>query len=460
MKSAEFDYREGFRITPDAPPEGFAAKTPYIDYGTGPIDHSRYFLPEYMTAEWNKLWTKIWVLAGVESDLRERGDFFTFELRDESFLITRSEDGRIRAFYNVCPHRGLRLVQSEHGSVASGFTCPFHNWSFHSDGTLASITDRETFRSEVVCHNPGLTEVRCDIHAGFVFITMNDDAEPLADFLGVFGEHMRTYHCEERVVVRHTRVEVAANWKDGVDGFLEGYHFQAIHRQVLPMVDDYHVQQDLYPNGAARMIIPQLLPSPRLESDGSLNETLKAVMKDAALDAASFSGSANDVRVSAQLAKRARAAELGIDYSEYTDSQLTDSYVYSAFPNIITGAHPEAVSVYRFLPHRSDVGRMYFDTLTLYYPVRDSDGTYVIPGWMGIPPDADMSGDAHPEVETFAIGEDYTPIGELYVQDVDMMPLVHAGMRSRGFKGACLGEQEIRIRHFHAELDRYLDCEK
>jgi len=113
MKRAEFNYREGFSIAPAAAPGDFLTKAPYIDHGTDPIDKTRYFSSEYMEKEWEQMWTKIWVLAGVESDLPEVGDFVTFDLRHESFLIVRGEDNAIHAYSNVCQHRGLRLVQAE-----------------------------------------------------------------------------------------------------------------------------------------------------------------------------------------------------------------------------------------------------------------------------------------------------------------------------------------------------------
>jgi carnitine monooxygenase subunit len=455
MGNAEYNYLKGFTITPETPATSVDAKAPYIDYGTAPIETSRYFSKEYMAKEWENLWTRIWVMAGVAADVREPGDFFTFKLRHESFVIVRGEDGKVRAFYNVCAHRGLRLVRGEFGYASNALTCPYHNWSYHLNGRLAGITDRETFRPEVICHNPGLTEVHCEMLAGFVFISMNEAPPPLAQFLGVFGEHLQAYQAEKMVVARHVRVELGANWKGGVDGFLEGYHFHSIHAQVLPIVDDYHVQQDMYPGGISRLIIPQVTPSPRLADPDKMTDLLASVLVDSALDPHSFTGRPRDARRLAQQAKRTRAAELGLDYSRFTDGQVTDSYVYAAFPNVILGAHPEAISLHRFLPHEHDVDKLYFDTITLYYPAERADGTYVIPAWMGFPKDTDFSGDMRPEVEIFPLGEP-KGIGLVLEQDAEMIPLAHLGQRSRSFKGALLGEQEQRIRHFHAELDKYM----
>jgi hypothetical protein len=284
---------------------------------------------------------------------------------------------------------------------------------------------------------------------------MNDNPPPLEQWLGEFGQQIKAYHIEKMVVIRHFRAELGANWKGGTDGFLEGYHFQSIHGQVLPIVDDYHVQQDMWANGMSRLIIPQVTPSPRLSDREQMTDILKMVMKDSALDPDGYSGSLLEARKKGQQAKRERSTALGVDATELSDAQLTDSYVYGCFPNVIMGAHLESVTVHRFLPHADDPHRLYFDTMTLYRPVEQSDGTYAIPAWMGFGPETDLSGDVRPETEIYPLNNS-KGIGLVLEQDAEMIPLAHAGSRSRGFRGALLGEQEQRIRHFHAELDRYI----
>jgi phenylpropionate dioxygenase-like ring-hydroxylating dioxygenase large terminal subunit len=455
MAASSYDYLQGFQVTPDVPPDHVDAKAPYIDHGTQPIDTSRYFSRQYMAREWDELWTTIWVLAGVSSDLSEPGDFFTFDLRHESILIVKGDDHKIRGFYNVCAHRGLRLVQSEVGSVSAAFTCPYHGWAYHLDGENAKIVDRETFRPEVLCHKLGLTELKCEIFGGLVYVSMSDNPPPLEEFLGEFGKQILAYRIDEMVVIRHFRAELGANWKGGVDGFLEGYHFHSIHPQVLAIVDDYHVQQDMYPNGMSRLIVPQVTPSPRLADRERMTDTFRSVMIDSALDPETLSARVTEARYLAPAAKRKRAEAMNVDVTGLTDAQLTDSYVYGCFPNAIMGAHLEAVIIHRFLPHADDPDRLYFDTMTLYRPVENSDGTYAIPAWMGFGEDTDLSGESRPDVEIYPLNE-YRGIGLVLEQDAEMIPLAHAGQRSRGFRGALLGEQEQRIRHFHAELDKYI----
>ena len=99
-------------INPDAPAGSLEAKQPHIDNGTECYAKEGYFSRDYMDREWERMWTRSWLIAGVESDLPAIGDFLLFEIRDESIIVTRTEEG-IKAFYNVCPHRGTKLVSDE-----------------------------------------------------------------------------------------------------------------------------------------------------------------------------------------------------------------------------------------------------------------------------------------------------------------------------------------------------------
>src|SRR3546814_13890280 len=87
-------------------------------------------------------------------------------------------------FFNVCPHRGNRVVYDSQGSLANGFTCTFHNWRFNLDGSLKGVTAPETFRPETLCRNLDLSAVRCDSWEGFIFVQLNPAAGPTLDPLG------------------------------------------------------------------------------------------------------------------------------------------------------------------------------------------------------------------------------------------------------------------------------------
>ncbi|HEY8351517.1 MAG TPA: aromatic ring-hydroxylating dioxygenase subunit alpha [Sphingomonadales bacterium] len=455
-KPTNFDYRTGWSVTENVPAGSADAKAPYIDNGTARLDPSRYYSREFMEKEWERMWTRVWLLAGPVSDAPEPGDYFTFDIGRESFIIVRTNDNQLKAFYNTCPHRGNRVALEQFGSVDQ-FVCTFHSWRFNLDGKCALVTDPEMFRKEVLCHGTDLTEVRCEVAAGLVFINMDPDARPLADYLKPILGALEVYEIDKMYAVRHVRSEWAANWKVGVDAFYELYHLPTVHPETQGVMEYYYAQYDLYENGMSRMIVPFGRPSSRFPDQKTVNEGIRSMLRSAGLDPDSYKGDASEARTAIQKAKRERAKKLGLDYDRFTDAQLSDSFPYGVFPNVQLGCHPEGVFIMRFLPHPDDPNRFFYDTITMFRPV--DDPSYTAPEWMGLPEGTDTSGRIRPEVEVFGVDE-RPDLGLVLNQDADLLPEVQKGVRSRGFRGALWSEQEVRIRHFHAELDRYINGEK
>ena len=440
-------------INPDAPAESLEAKQPAIDNGAQIYGKEGYFSPEQMTREWQKIWTQSWLIAGVSSDLQKPGDYFLFRVRSESIIITKTDAG-VKAFYNVCPHRGARLLTEERGRRRN-FVCPFHSWSFRNNGELRTITDEETFQKEVISHRPGLTPVACEELAGLIFVSMADNPTSLKEAVGLPEGYLENYQIDKMKVVRHVRSEWGSNWKVGVEAFYESYHLHAVHPETRGVMGDLNVQYDCYPNGASRMIVPLGQPSPRQADQTTVNEGLQYMLQEAGADPAEFIGTAADVRAAIQQAKRERSDRLCLGYERFTDGQLSDSWATGIFPNVQIGCHPEAVFLMRFIPHDTDPERFWYDTMTLMFPVNDPN--YSPPGWMGLPENTDVTGNSRPETENFLIDED-PDLGLVLSQDANLLPSVQEGMRSKAFKGQLWGEQEQRLRHFHVELERRLNA--
>jgi phenylpropionate dioxygenase-like ring-hydroxylating dioxygenase large terminal subunit len=438
-------------INPNAPPESLEAKQPHVDNGTECYSKEAYFSSDAMKSEWDRMWTDSWLIAGVTSDLTKVGDFFLFDIREESIIVTRTEQG-IKAFYNVCQHRGAKLVWDERGNKKV-FVCPFHSWSYHNNGELRRITDEETFQPDVVAHRPNLKAVACEDHAGIIFIHMGETPPPLLESIGLPEGYLEAYRIDQMKVMRHVRSEWGSNWKVGVEAFYESYHLHAVHPETRGVMADLHVQYDLYPNGASRMIVPFGVPSPRMHDQETVNEGLQMMLKDAGVDPATFTGNATEVRRALQLGKRERSERLGLDYERFEDGQLSDSWATGIFPNVQIGCHPEALFFMRFLPHETDPERFYYDTMTMLLPVDDPD--YSPPQWMGLPEGVDPHTADRPNIEHYSIDED-AGLGLVLSQDSKLLPVVQKGMRSRGFDGQLWGEQEQRLRHFHVELERRL----
>lgn len=446
----QFDYRKGWQAEPDAPPGSLATKSPYQDFGAEPLDARRYFAPEFMRLEEEKLWPRVWLVAGLASDIPRVGDYFKFDFGRESFLLVRAPSGVVKAFYNVCPHRGNALVRNDFGNVTK-FVCGFHGWQFDLDGDNQRVTDREMFRPETLCGSIGLTPVRCDVACGMVFINIDGQAEPLHDFLGTIVDHLRPYRIDNMVVVRDATTVWDANWKTALDAFNEAYHAFFVHSMARKSFDDYHTQIDTYANGMNRRIGMIGHPSPRLNDQG-LNDDLRYLMHEAGLDPAMFAAADGQVRKIIQQAKRRRAAERGLDWSAFTDGQLTDDWNYSLFPNFTLNIHVEGLLFQRFRPHPSDPEKVYYDNMVLVHPTDDASS---IPAYMGVAPGTDVSGATRPARIVVPSGE--PGMGPVVDEDGVLVPVVQRGLRSRGFTGGLrLGEQERCIRQFHAELDRYV----
>jgi phenylpropionate dioxygenase-like ring-hydroxylating dioxygenase large terminal subunit len=450
------NYKVEWPMSLHAPADSLEAKQPPVDNGLDVPDPARYHSREFMQLEWQRLWPRVWLLAGVTSDVPEHGDYFVFEIGHEEIVVVRQQDDGLKAFYNVCPHRGNRICLNERGSVER-FTCAFHAWQFNCNGKLERITDEETFHPKLVAHRPGLTEVRCDSIGGLIFVNLDGKAPPLREWIGLPPGYIENYEIDKMHAVRHVRSEWLANWKTGVDAFYETYHLPHIHPQTQTVMEDFS-QYDLYPNGFSRMIVPLCVKSHRVPDQQSVDAGLRFMMQDAGMNPDQFSGSAPEVRAAVQASKRARAKRLGLThYDKFTDAQLIDSWATGYFPNVQIGMHPEGVFIMRFLPHPTDPERFFYDNITMYRYVNDPN--YTVPAWMGLPAGTDVTGMTRPNIER--VPADQRPdLGEVLNQDVELVAAVQRGSKSRGFRGPLWSEQEQRVRHFHREIDRYINGEK
>ena len=129
---------------------------PELAYAPG-LDWDRRGLPAWayhsaalLELEKQELFRKHWQLAGHVSDLPEPGDFITLDIADDRALIVRGEDGVVRAFHNLCRHRGSRVAVEKRGSCPRAFVCPFHGWVYNLDGTLRGAARPQTFGDSTV----------------------------------------------------------------------------------------------------------------------------------------------------------------------------------------------------------------------------------------------------------------------------------------------------------------------
>jgi len=409
-------------------------KTVEPDLGSAMVRKERYLSRDFAQLEWERMWTRVWLLAAWEHDVAQPGDWCTFDVGPESIIVVRDRAGRLHAHYNVCLHRGNRLCEAGRGHGPT-FSCRYHAWEWNLDGTLRHATDAEGFAGVLP---PGLRlgSLRCETWGGFVWVAMNPEVEPLEDYLGVIPAHLAPYHFEEHVLVDDVTLEIACNWKTCVDAFNEAYHVQGTHPELLEYSDDVNVQIDLY-GRHSRFIYPVGTPSPRLGRLARVPRWLgDIVLRGVGIDPDTFTGSAEDVKPAALAAGRQIGEQLGMDLSALRDEQMLDDYHYTIFPNVTLNVHGRGFWLFRHRPHPSDPERMLFDFQDyLRWPA--SLGERERPAHRH-----DVEGG--------------TSLGVVLDQDLYNLPRVQAGMRSRAFSGLLLSAQERRIRHFHHTLEEYV----
>lgn len=454
---------ESFVLEPGEVTADFEAKSPYrlsdlypniADYRTAKT--SRFFDAAVKVAEEEKMWSKAWLLAGIASDIANVGDWFKFDIGPQSIIVARAKEDEVHAYYNACKHRGNELVQEDFGHGATSFTCIMHSWRYNLKGKNVRVTDRETFREEALCQNLDLTPVHVRVWGGLVFVNMASEPMPFEEYFGDVLDMLASYRIEEMFVVKDLTIEVPANWKTMYSVFNENYHAHATHPQIKPYVDDYFIQYDFYRHGHNRNLFPVAAVSPRWPDGRFINAGLAFFMQEAGLKAVGFKGDARHVRRAIQQAKRKPDNLYGMDFSGFTDNQLTDDWNPSLFPNVTLNMHPEGILLQRFRPHPSDPERGYHDVFVLSAKLAEGRRP---PAYMGVEPHVDVSGEVRPARRHTT--HDDPQGGEVVEQDIANMVTLQRGMHSRGLNGTIVySEQEGRIQQFLAELDLYLDDKK
>lgn len=429
--------------------DDFVPKEPYVD-------------PRYVALEKERLWPKVWQVVCRLEELPNPGDYVTYEVADESIVVVRVDDQTLRAYYNVCQHRGRRLTEG--CGNAKHFYCRFHGWRWNLDGSSREVVCPEDYAGCLQDSEIGLKSVHVDTWAGFVFITMEDAPQPLRDFLAPVPEILDGFEFEKMRYRWYKTVVLPCNWKVVLGAFNEGYHVTATHPQLLRFYDERTVSEVFGPHSMVTYhpdIRPFGLPSPRLVPDSELRDTdprkglvgfvelmerqLHALYtpRDAEatkrlLAEVSEDEDPNIIFMKMMMFQRDAAIAEGAGWPDglTPENILRAGADWHMFPNFIVLPYLDAALCYRARPNGDHPDSCVFDVWSL---VRYAPG-------------------AEPALkrEFFSEWREEDDWGGILSQDFQNLGEVQKGMKSRGFVGSRTNPvQERGITNFHRALSEY-----
>lgn len=416
------------------------------------IETDRYTSHEYAQRERGAIWMRVWQIVGRADDLPKAGDWKKYNIQDQSFIVVRGKDAKLRGFVNACRHRGNALCITETGNAKRGLLCQYHLWSYDLEGKLRGVL-REELAGQIDKTENSLHEVPVDTFAGFIFLNPDPQAAPLREYLGEEIYHLlEPYNIDQFTVVMDVQESIECNWKVVMDAFEEGYHINGIHPQLLAVlhinpktaryqffenhsvamapfevvgagaqaqVDGMMALPETFPGTAA--VIPrfQELVAPHLDQDGKVDfpdgVTARALLQEAT---------------------REVLTGMGLDVSNLTDDQMVDNQGWVLFPNYFMTVRAGECHVIMAAPHPDgDPNRCIWH----------------VASYMFLPSEHRAAFQAQPIVVEEPGSYKYF---EALQQDYVQMPRQQLGLRNDRLDHMSLVKEEVVIAHFHSVLDR------
>jgi phenylpropionate dioxygenase-like ring-hydroxylating dioxygenase large terminal subunit len=411
--------------------------------GSEDIPTDRYTTKEFHDLEVEMLWKRVWQFACREEDIPNVGDHTIYDIAGMSFLIVRGSDMAIKAYPNACLHRGRRLKDYD-GNCAE-LRCAFHAFTWTIDGALKSVPARWDF-PHIVDEEWSLPQLQVGTWAGFVFINMDPNCEPLEDFLGAIVDDFSVWDLASGYTEAHVAKVVPANWKVAQEAFSEAYHVSGTHPQILTYLGDTNSQIDIWEN-YSRVITPGGTPSPLLSNEPTQEEMLRAML-DTRIDATT------PITLAEGQTMRALAAELGRTrwrpvvgdrVDQMSDAEMMDSLDYTVFPNF----HPWGAFnriVYRFRPNGNDHRTAIMECLFIS-PFKGERPKPAEVHWLR-------------DDEIFSDATELGMLGKVFDQDLFNMPNVQRGLESTFKAGVTLANyQESKVRWIQQKLGDWVTSE-
>ena len=211
----------------------------------------RQLLPRhsYVDAAWlererRTLFDRCWVWAGLEADLAEPGDFLTTRVLDQQLFVLRDDAGALRAFHNVCRHRGCEVVEGK-GNVGNAIRCPYHRWTYAMSGALRAVPNEDACFGSVERERLSLHAASVGVHGGMVYVNPHPEPpESFEEWIAGLDEHAWPHDlgAGDLKFAGEVTYEMRCNWKVFYENAVDGYHLGYLHDRTLgPLYPDRNV---------------------------------------------------------------------------------------------------------------------------------------------------------------------------------------------------------------------------
>ena len=437
------------------------------------ISTGRYIDPAFQKLEYEKLWSKVWQVAARVDEIPQINDYAVYDIGDQSVLLVRVDQNSIKAYHNVCPHRGTALAQGSGSFEGGRIICPFHGWRWDSAGKNQFVLERREFRGgQLRDSDVGLKEIKSVVFAGFVFINFNSTPESFDDFIAPVRQFLEDLAIGEMRHYWWKSIPIQSNWKVAQEAFFEGYHVPATHPQLEPRAADFiygeqagqevqfnhwNVLYDAYPRGHGRFyggkktpmagnvhaekVDPVEVMAARLKllADGMdaqvLQEDIDVVLSLRGKDLQA--GSSLGAEYVKALYAKAAAEQRPMPKPTPEALGMWGGEIF-IFPNFMILPHAGNAMMYRARPAALDPDRCIFEIYsTKSYPAALT------------PPRA--------AVQHVTDNDDPQQVLQIPRQDLSNIPRMQKGLHSKAMRQTWLAkEQEKIILNMHQELDRYL----
>ncbi len=198
---------------------------------------------EWFDREQERIFSRTWACAGLAEDVTEPGRYVSVQAGLNNIFIVMGRDRRLRAFHNICRHRGTQLLRAV-GQTQRAIVCPYHDWTYDLEGRLVSVPDRERQFPGVDLDCVSLKKASVDLWRGMLWVHPDENAGSIMDWFGEVEPHLGPHEVDELPEYAKGRTEhtIAANWKIVVENYIDGYHLAHLHSGTLGMYDHSRIE--------------------------------------------------------------------------------------------------------------------------------------------------------------------------------------------------------------------------